>query len=430
MEQRSDWDLTPPPTSNLADRDVPREGEHLAGRRIALLVTGGIAAYRTPTLARGLRRQGAEVVAFASSEGLRYVARDALEWATTNPVVDRLTPRAEHLSDEAPFDAFLVAPATYNTINKLAHGIADTTVTAALASALGRLERGQTKILLVPTMHGTLHTSILTESLERLTALGVQVVAPREEYGKHNIPDEHVLVAEVCRAASRSTLRGVRGIVTGGPTPVLIDGVRRLTNRFSGRLGNLIAEELYLRGADIHLVQGQSSLHPPEYLPSTMVRSYDEYREMVKVLAGQEGCSFGVFSAAVADYRPKEIREGKMPSGREWSIDLVPTPKVIREVRDAFPELHMVVFKLEEGISHEELLEIARGRLTEGYQAVVANRGEEMGPPPDRPDAPDEHLAYLLTEAGERAGKEPERMVGKRGIARGVADHLERTVGR
>lgn len=415
----TDWDFSPPPPSDLADREVRRDGDHLAGRRVALLVTGGIAAYRTPILARNLRRQGAEVVVFASDEGLRYAARDTLEWASRNPVVDRLTARAEHLSDEAPFDAFLVAPATYNTLNKIALGVADSVVTAVLAGALGRMERGDAAVLVAPTMHGSLHTSILTTSLERLDALGVRVIPPREDYGKHNIPPEEVLVAEVCRAVSPSPLRGVPGLVTGGPTPAPVDGVRRITNRFSGRLGVQIAEELYLRGADVRLVHGQGAFQPPAHLPHALAKTFDDYRRLVAEEIDEHGHRFGVFSAAVADFRPKLVREGKTPSGETgWTIELEATPKVIREVRKRFPELHMVAFKLEEGVDREELLEIARGRLSEGYQAVVANRGEEMGPG-------DEQVAYLL-EAGDG---EPQRLVGKPEIARGIAEHLERSIG-
>ncbi|HMB52035.1 MAG TPA: flavoprotein, partial [Thermoanaerobaculia bacterium] len=235
------WDFSPPPTSDLGDHDVTFVGSHLAGKRVALLVTGGIAAFKAPLVARALRKQGADVVAFASEEGLRYVTAETLEWSTVNPVVTRLTAAAEHLSDDDPFDAYLVAPATYNTINKMAAGIADGTVTSALASALGRMEQGETKVLVVPTMHGSLHNSILTASLERLDAMGVRVVPPREDYGKHNIPSEEAIVAEVCRAVATSPLAGRRVLVTGGPTPVPIDAVRRITNRFRGRLGAEIA---------------------------------------------------------------------------------------------------------------------------------------------------------------------------------------------
>jgi phosphopantothenoylcysteine decarboxylase / phosphopantothenate---cysteine ligase len=411
-----DWDFSPPPPSDLGDHDVPRDGDHLAGRRVALLVTGGIAAFKAPLVARALRRQGAEVTAFVSSEGARYVAVEALEWATTRPVVTRLTADAEHLSDERPFDAYLVAPATYNTINKIAAGVADSTVTAAVASALGRLAAGETAVLVAPTMHGSLHNPILTASLERLAALGVRVVPPREDYGKHNLPDEGALVAEVCRAASRSPLRGHRVLVTGGPTPVPVDSVRRITNRFRGRLGAEIAADLHLRGVETTLVLGDGGHQPPDWLWVRPAATFDEYREGVLDELSSGDWSAAIFSAAVADYRPRQVLAGKTPSGGALStIELVPTEKVIDLVRRRHPDLYLVTFKYQEGMSHEELMAIGRERLERlgGRGAVVANRGEETGPD-------GEQVAWLLTGDGE-----PARAVGKPAIAAAIADHLE-----
>lgn len=199
----SEHDLKPPTPSDLGDHEVPREGDALHGVRIALMITGGIAAYTTPTLARSLRRQGAEVQAFCSSEALRYVTAETLEWATTRPCITRLTPAAEHLSDDAPFDLHLVAPASYNTIGKFVAGIADTVVTASLASALGRLERGECGILVAPTMHGSMHNRVLVGNCRRLVELGVRVVPPRDAYGKHNLPSDEVLVRECSEVAAR-----------------------------------------------------------------------------------------------------------------------------------------------------------------------------------------------------------------------------------
>ena len=193
----------PPTPSDLGDHEVPRDGDALDGVRVALLVTGGIAAFKAPLLARALRRQGAAVTAFATTEGLRYVAREALEWACHRPVVVELSAGAEHLSDDAPFDVYLVAPATYSVIGKAANGIADTPVTATLASAIGRMERGLASVLFAPTMHGSMHNSILVGNLRRLHALGCAVVEPRDAYGKHNLPDEATLV-EACAAAHRT----------------------------------------------------------------------------------------------------------------------------------------------------------------------------------------------------------------------------------
>jgi phosphopantothenoylcysteine decarboxylase/phosphopantothenate--cysteine ligase len=410
------WDFTPPPPGDLGDHDVRREGDHLAGRRVAMLITGGIAAMKTPLLARALRKQGAEVTAFVSSEALRYVTLDALAWSTNRPVVERLTPDAEHLSDGKPFDAYLLPQATYNSLNKIAHGIADGTVSSTMASALGRLERGQCAVLVAPTMHGTMHNAILTESLRKLDALGVRVIPPRQDYGKHNMPDDAVLVAEVCRAVSRSPLRGRKVLATGGPTPVPIDGVRRLITRFTGEMGMVIAAELHLRGADALLIHGWSGSAPPAHLPHRIARSYDDYRRLVHEELAVGGHFAGIFAAAVADYRPRQARDGKIPSGlQDLSIALEPTAKVIDEVRTAHPELPMVTFKYEEGLSHEELMAIAERRL-ERFEAVVANRGEEIvaGQP---------HVAWLC-----RRGVAPERLVGKTGVAKALADYLEALV--
>jgi len=207
----------PPPTpSDLGDREVPRDGNRLEGARVALMVTGGIAAFKAPLVARALRRQGAQVTAFCSEEALRYVTQDALEWSTNQPAVVRLSAHAEHLSDEAPFDAYLVAPATAASIGRMAHGIAEGVIGATLASAIGRMERGQACVLVAPTMHGSMHSSILVENLERLHRIGVRVIPPRDAYGKHNLPDETTLVGEVVR--SIESLRAPRSnrVVDGG----------------------------------------------------------------------------------------------------------------------------------------------------------------------------------------------------------------------
>ena len=350
---------------------------------------------------------------FASDEALRYTTNDALEWCSGNPVVSRLTSAAEHISDANPFHIFLVAPATYNTINKMANGIADNALTTTLGSALGRMERGDAAVLVAPTMHGTLHNSILTESLKKLHSMGVRIIPPREDYGKHNIPSEETLVAEVCRAASSSRLKGVKVLVTGGPTPVPIDNARRITNKFTGRLGSEIAVELFMRGADVTLVHGGTAYNPPSYLDKININLYDDYRSQVdNVLSGKE-FKFGIFSAAVADYKPAVVAEGKIPGGVLKSIDLVPTVKVIDEVKEKFPSLKMITFKYQEKISHNELISIAEKRLGKGYISVVANRGEET-------ETNGDQVAWLVSK-----GAEPKRLSSKKGIAAGIADFME-----
>jgi phosphopantothenoylcysteine decarboxylase/phosphopantothenate--cysteine ligase len=127
---------------------------------------------------------------------------------------------------------------------------------------------------------------------------------------------------------------------------------------------------------------------------------------------GSKAYKFGIFSAAVADYRLENPFSGKIPSGGELNLNFVPTQKVIEKVRQEFPDLEMVTFKYQEGVSHEELLEIARKRLEKGYQAVLANRGEEKG---DQ----GEQVAYLVTKEGL------EKFIDKKAIAVGIAEYLE-----
>ncbi len=402
-----DWDFPAPTPSSLGDHDVPLVSERLAGRRIALMVTGGIAAMKTPELARALRRHGATVVAFASADALNYVGRQALEWATLGPIVTDLTWRAEHLSDAAPFDAYLVAPATHSTIAKMAHGIGDTVVTSALISALGRMERA---ILVAPTMHGTMHNTQLVDNARRLAAQGVRFIAPRDAYGKHNLPEAELICIAVGRALSRSPLVGRPIMVTAGPTPVPIDSVRRIVNRFRGRLGAALAEELVWRGAEAELILGDGAWRPTTPIPLTIARDYDAYRAIVLECA-RKGVWAGVFSAGVADYRPAAPAPGKIPSGQaKLVLELVPTEKVIDLACAAAPRMHCVAFKYLECVTRDELVRVAAKRLDRA-SLVVATRGEDT--------RGQEQTAMLVTRAGVV------EVTGKAAIARAIADHLE-----
>ena len=410
---RFNWDLG---RELPGDRDLLQTGRGLQGRRVGLCVSGGIAAYRTPDLVRALRREGAEVLVYATPEALRFVSREALEWCSLRPVVDRLDGKAQHVEDSREVDLYLLAPATYSTLNKFAWGFADNAVTTTLASALGRLESGRTKIMVVPTMHGSMVNSVLRESLGRLSERGVEVVPPRPGAGKANLPDVAELVARSirCLSAEKSPLAGRSILVTAGPTPTPVDDVRLLTNRFTGATGLAIAEALWCQGADVELVLGGHAVVPPSWLTVTPVPCFEDYLEAV--LASEAG--IGIFSAAVADYQPAERVDGKIPSGGQLErLALVPTPKVIDKVREHKPEMVIVSFKLESGVSHDELMGIARRRLDTGSTLVVANRIEDGG------------AATLVDEHGAREVPQradlPEALVDwLEGMVRGASPEL------
>ena len=360
------------------DRDLLQTGNGLEGLRVALCISGGIAAYRAPDLVRALRREGADVLVYATPEALRFVSREALEWCSLRPVIDRLDGKAQHIEDSRQVDLYLVAPATYSTLNKLAWGFADNAVTTTLAGALGRLEAGTTQIMVAPTMHGSMVNSILRESLARLSDRGVRVLPPRSGAGKANLPDVAELVARCvrCLGAQKSPLAGRSILVTAGPTPTPVDDVRLLTNRFTGATGLAIAEALWRRGADVELILGGQAVSPPSWIAVTNVESFDAYQTAVHASQAE----IGIFSAAVADYQPVESKIGKIPSGGDLrQIDLVTTPKVIAEVKAKQPAMTMISFKLESGVTMDALVEIAKARLNDGSSMVVANRMEDRG---------------------------------------------------
>lgn len=410
------WEPVPPTPSSLNEHAVPQQSALFEGKRIALLVCGGIAAMKVPLFARELRKQGAEVTAFVSEEALRYVTADALAWSTNRPVVTGLTARAEHLGDGETFDAYMLVPATYNTLNKFAAGIADNLVTTVLASALGRLSRQQTSILVVPTMHGSMHNPILEASLHRLQGWGVRVIPPRDAYGKHNLPDFDTLVYGLARELGGRPLSGLSVLVTGGPTPVPLDAVRYLTNRFTGRLSYAIAQAFYVAGAEVHWVLGKSSFSPPTWLPCYAVDTFQAYLDTVQYLAETHQCEVGVFSAAVADYTVSQPYVGKLPSGQEMTLHLQSTPKVIDLLHQRFPEMYKVTFKLESGRAHEELIDIARQRLQQHSQLVVVN---QVPPEGESSQEPTEQEAWLVTEKSVRP------FVGKSAIAQGIVEHVK-----
>lgn len=181
------------------DRALQATSDLLAGMRVGLCVTGGIAAFRTPGLVRELRRAGAHVQVYVTPTALQFVTVDALEWTSLHPVVQALDGGAQHV--ETPMDVYLVAPATYSTLNKLAVGIADNAVTTTLAGALGLVEQGRARIVLAPTMHGTMVNAVLRQNLARLVELGCEIVEPLGRDGKALLPDDALLVQAVARKA-------------------------------------------------------------------------------------------------------------------------------------------------------------------------------------------------------------------------------------
>jgi phosphopantothenoylcysteine decarboxylase/phosphopantothenate--cysteine ligase len=347
----------------------------LEGANVALGVSGSIAAVKTVELAHELRREGASVKAVMSDSARGIVHPWSLEYATGNDVVTEITGRVEHVEfcgRDGWADVLLLAPATANTVGKVAAAVDDTPPTTCATTALG----AGLPVVVAPAMHEPMydHPGVL-EAIERVEAWGVPFVDPRIEEGKAKIATEEAIVLATARAVGDRPLDGRRVVVTSGATSERIDPVRTLTNRASGRTGRAVAKGCYVRGADVTLV------HDGPDVPYATVRRAESAADMTAAVreAAEAGADAVVSAAAISDYTV-ETSETKLRSGRERTLNLEPTPKLIDTVREAHPDLPVVGFKLETDGDDEALTSAARETLERaGLAFVVANDASVLG---------------------------------------------------
>ncbi|ELY88700.1 phosphopantothenoylcysteine decarboxylase/phosphopantothenate/cysteine ligase [Natrialba hulunbeirensis JCM 10989] len=346
----------------------------LEGVNVALGVTGSIAAVKTVELAHELRRRGATVRGVMTGSAQGIIHPWAVEFATDNDVVTEITGSVEHVDlcgYDGWADVFLIAPATANTVGKIAGAVDDTPVTTCATTALG----ADTPVVIAPAMHEPMydHPGVL-EAIDTVSEWGVDFVDPRIEEGKAKIASEEAIVCDVARAAGERPLSGEHVVVTSGATSESIDPVRILTSRSSGKMGRAVAAACYVRGADVTLV------HDGPNVPYADVQAVESAKEMLA--ATQEACAEAdalVSAAAISDYTV-ETSDEKIRSGQELTLALESTPKLIDEIRDAHPDLPIVGFKTETSGEDEQLITKAREMQARADLAfVVANDASVMG---------------------------------------------------
>ncbi|MBO4246661.1 bifunctional phosphopantothenoylcysteine decarboxylase/phosphopantothenate--cysteine ligase CoaBC [Halomicrobium sp. IBSBa] len=347
----------------------------LSGVNVVLGVTGSIAAVKTVELAHELRRQGATVRAVVTDSASGIVHPWAVEFATDGEVVTELTGAVEHVElcgVDGWGDVLLIAPATANTVGKIAGAIDDSPVTTCATTALG----ADLPVVVAPAMHEPMydHPGVL-DAIDRVESWGVDFVAPRLEEGKAKIASEGAIVAATARAAGERPLAGEHVVVTSGATTESIDPLRTLSNRASGRTGRALARACYVAGADVTLV------HDGPDVPVAEVRRVESAAEMTA--ATTEACADAdalLSAAAISDYTVEQ-RDHKIKSGESsLTLELSPTPKLVDTVRSERPELPIVGFKAETDVDDETLVERAREiRDRVDMAFVVANDAAVMG---------------------------------------------------
>jgi phosphopantothenoylcysteine decarboxylase/phosphopantothenate--cysteine ligase len=356
---------------------VGSRGRELAGVKVALCVTGSAAAYRAPELARELMRLGAEVIPVMTEASQAFISPELLKWATGREAVTELTGDVEHiaLTKDGGVSLVLIAPATANTLSKIAYGISDNAVTVLAASALG----SKIPVVAVPAMHASLYLNpAFQEGLRRLRELGVFIVEPRWEEGKAKMASvKEVVDFIVSLVRKRGELKGFKLLITAGPTREPLDAIRFLTNPSSGKMGFAIAEEAWRRGGEVTLVKGP--VQPERPLPMEVrvveaVTTREMYEAVERELKGG-GFDVVILAAAPLDYGFSTIHPHKIPSGSPTlEAKLEARPKISMAVRKLAPKALFVGFKAEHGVSDEELIERAYARLLEaGMDFIVAN---------------------------------------------------------
>ena len=286
---------------------------------IALGVTGGIGAYKAVEIARGLQKNGHDVVAVMTRSAEKFVGPVTFEAITRRPVItDQYQPGAnadiEHIAIASNIDLLLVAPATANTIGKFANGLADDFLSSLYTAT-------KAPVMIAPAMNTNMfeHPAV-AKNLETLIARGVHIVDPGSGYlacgwiGKGRLAEPEDVVASVEQLLggprTAATLAGRYILITAGPTLEDIDPVRFVGNRSSGRMGYAIAAEALRRGASVTLITGPTHLTPPQGANVIQVRSAADMH--AAVLGRTDDQDAVIMSAAVADYTPAEPAKQKV----------------------------------------------------------------------------------------------------------------------
>jgi phosphopantothenoylcysteine decarboxylase/phosphopantothenate--cysteine ligase len=361
----------------------------LEGRLILLGVTGSIAAYKAAELLRQLVAAGAEVQVMMSRAATHFIGPLTMETLSGRPVMldplelqsDR---RISHVVAADAADAVLVAPATARWLGAMANGLADDIITATCLAT-------RAPVVVAPAMDGDMYVHPATVgNVARLRDFGYTVVDPASgplasgQVGVGRLVALPLLVETVAGvvAGRPADLAGWHIVVSAGGTAEPIDPVRFIGNRSSGRMGFAIAEAAVQRGARVTLVKGTTSVAPPVGAQIVEAETAAQMREAV--LAALPGCDALVMAAAVADFRPRSVAEGKLARSEGLTLDLEPTADILAEAAAQARAQHgddplhrplIVGFAAESGSLERAPEKAAR----KGVDLLVANDVSEPG---------------------------------------------------
>lgn len=354
----------------------------LTGKTVLLCVTGSIAAYKIPNLARMLKKMNCTVHVLMTPNAQNFITPITFETLTQNKCLIDTFDRnfeysVEHVALAKQADVVMIAPASANVIGKIANGIADDMLTTTVMAC-------PCKKIVSPAMnHNMFHNPIVQDNIEKLRRFGYEIVEPDRgmlangDTGDGKMPSEQVLLEYILREiAMEKDLVGKRVLVTAGATQEAIDPVRYITNHSSGKMGYALAMDAMLRGAEVTLVSGKTALRCPPFVNMINVTSAADMFEAVTAAAPKQDII--IKAAAVADYRPAETAAEKIKkTDGESVIKLERTADIIKYLGEHKPEGQFLCgFSMET----ENVLENSRRKLeSKKLDMICANSLRESG---------------------------------------------------
>lgn len=352
----------------------------MLNKRILLGITGGIAAYKIAFLIRLLKKEGAEVRCIMTPASCDFISPLVVATLSENPVGIEFWNKADgswvnHVEYGLWADVFVIAPATANSLAKMATGSCDNLLLATYLS-------NKSKTMIAPAMDLDMYAHPTTKrNLEQLQADGVKIIPAESGFlasglqGEGRMAEPETILRHIqTELLSSEELKGKKILVTAGPTYESIDPVRYIGNHSSGKMGYDIAEALAYKGAEVLLISGPSSLsvHHPSIRLERIVTAQQLLQAVQSNWNQMDG---GIFSAAVADYRPKDIASEKIKkSEEELTLQLIKNPDVLKWAGEhKYPDQLLVGFALETN----NILENGKAKLErKNLDFIVINQPE------------------------------------------------------
>ncbi len=343
----------------------------LINKKILIGLTASSAIYRSIDLIRMLRRMGAEVRVVLTKDSLKLIGTDLVEWASGSKPYLELSGGVEHLTLARWCDSLVIAPATLNTLSKIAYSIVDELLPLLTTTVLGLGK----KTIVVPTMNIALYKSPqYNRVMSILNDMGIVSIPPYIEEDRVKYPPLNDLVHCIDSIVNRGIdLRGKKILVTAGPTYEHIDPIRIITNPSSGLMGVLIAREAACRGAEVDLIHGPLKSTPPYMVNKYPVESTAEMAHTVSKLSEEKRYDAAVFAAAPSDFTVMSRSLRKISSHEKTRLNIIlkPSIKTVKALSKKNKPSVTIIFSAETVDDHGTLIEKALEKLRE-YEADLA----------------------------------------------------------